>query len=196
MRLQFAALLLSLPAFCACAALPAAAPFHEETVSNNVTNFTVLVGKRKLDEDDWSPVEDQLVMGIEVDKYDPNESFGWEIGLQHSSDDGSVLGTDVGGSMTEIYLGIRKTFATSGKLHPYLGAGLAGVRAESDVSGGSTDDDNSAGAYAHGGVYWNIGQNVNLGFDVRALLFTDISLNGVDADSDYIQGAFTAGLAF
>lgn len=200
MRLHIAALLVALPALGACSSIPTAASLpvesHTEAVAADVTNFSVLVGLRSLDEDDWKPVEDQLAIGVEVDQYDPNDAFGWEVGIQYSSDDGSVLGTDVGGSMTEFSFGIRKTFMTSGRFHPYLGGGLAAVRAESDITGGSSDQDNSPGGYVHGGVYWNVGQNLNIGFDVRSLLFTDITLNGVDANSDYVQYAFVAGLAF
>lgn len=198
MRLQFAALLVSLSAFCACATVPpAAAPFHEdESDSNTVTNFTVLVGQRSLDEDDWEPVEDQVVFGVEVDTYDRDESFGWEVGIQYSDDDGSVLGSDISGSTTEFYFGVRSTFAKSGRLHPYIGLGIASLRAETEISGGSDDKDDAIGAYAHAGVYWNVGQNLNLGVDVRTLQLTDVSLNGVDADSNYVQGAVTFGLAF
>jgi opacity protein-like surface antigen len=198
MRLQFAALLVSLTALCACATAPAAAPFHEDEAaeSNKVTNFTVLVGQRSLDKDDWEPVEDQMVVGVEVDTYDRDDSFGWELGIQYSNDDGSVLGTDVSGDTTEFYFGIRSTFAKSGRLHPYIGLGIASLHAESNISGGSEDKDDAVGGYAHAGVYWNVGQNLNLGVDVRTLQLTDISLNGVDADSNYVQGALTFGLAF
>ncbi len=198
MRLQFAALLVSLSMFFGCASLPSVAHSHEEDAedANTVTNFTVLVGQRMLDEDDWEPVEDQIVMGVEVDQYELDESFGWEVGIQYSDDDGSVLGTDVSGSTTEFSFGVRKTFWYSGKLHPYIGLGISTLRAESDISGGTRDKDGAVGGYAHAGLYWNVGQNFNVGVDVRTLQLTDITLNGVDADSNYFQGAVTLGLAF
>ncbi len=197
MRLQFTALLIPLSAFCACATASRVAPFHEdETASNKVTNFTVIVGQRSLDKDDWEPVEDQFVFGIEVDQYERDESFGWEVAVQYSEDDGSVLGTDIGGSTTEFSFGVRKTFATSGRIHPYIGAGISSMHAQSDITGAPSDEDSAIGGYAHGGVYWNLGQNLNVGVDVRTLQFTDINLNGVDADANYVQGAVTLGLAF
>lgn len=203
MRLQTAALFLSIPALGACSSTPtrSSLSFHDEGPrghehdDSTVVNVNVYVGQRMVDEDDWEPVDDQMVIGVEVDKFDPSESFGWEAAIFYASDDGTNFGGNVDASTTEFAFGLRKTLFTSTRLRPYVGVGLAAIRAEIDDAAG-VDEDNTAGVYAHGGVYWDVGQNFHIGVDVRTVFGTDVALNGNDVDVDYVQGAVFGGLAF
>ncbi|MFN0244097.1 MAG: outer membrane protein [Planctomycetota bacterium] len=167
----------------------------DEPNDDTVVNVNVYVGQRMVDEDDWEPVEDQMVIGVEVDQFDRNESFGWEAAIFYASDDGTNFGGNVDASTTEFAFGIRKTLFTSSRFRPYIGVGLAGIRAEIDDAAG-VDQDHTAGVYAHGGVYWELGQNFHLGVDVRTVFGTDVALNATDTDVDYVQGAVFGGLAF
>lgn len=196
MRLQTAALVLSIPAFAGCSSLPDRSSLLDDAKADeSIVNFNVYAGQRMVNEDDWEPVEDQMVIGVEVEKYDPHESFGWEAAIFYASDDGTNFGGNVSASATEFAFGIRKTMNLSGRLRPYIGIGLAGIKAELKDAAGD-DDDSTAGVYGHGGLYWDVGQNFHLGVDVRGVFGTDVTLNGNDADVDYVQGAVFGGMSF
>jgi hypothetical protein len=164
---------------------PAASPEHQ---------FTVYLGQRSLDEDDWSPVEDQGALQLEYASESPDAAVGWEVGLGGSSDDDTFGGFDVTGSTAELYGGVRKTFG-SGTVRPYVGGGLSFINAEVEV-GSASEDDSSVAMYLHGGVQFLLGDSFALGLDLRALLGSDITIAGVDGDADYGQAALTLGWRF
>jgi opacity protein-like surface antigen len=179
---------LGLASSAACAAVQAV-PQPTPTTEGQITAY---LGQRSLDDDDWHPVDDQLTVGVEYAQERMSNPIGWEVGLMASKDEGHVAGSDVEGHTAEVYGGIHKTFG-SDTLRPYVGAGLAVIRAS--VEGpGPDDDDASAAAYAHGGISFALSDEMRLGLDLRFLLGSDIELNGFDTDADYVQLA--VGLAF
>src|SRR5262249_31667627 len=135
----------------------------------------------------------------------PTDWIGFELGISGSNGlkrDESIGGNvaDVRGRTTELSAGIRKTFSRQpGQASPYLGAGVSWIRAEfreefpiSTVQ----DHDTSAGIYVHGGVDFPLGPALSLGFDLRALGGTDITLFGSNGNADYVQLALVLGVHF
>jgi len=156
--------------------------------------LALYVGGRSFDQDLWAPVEDHGVLGFEYSHQDSPDSFGWEIGLQGSGDDGTFAGFDVEGRTGEVYAGMRKAFGAD-TVRPYVGGGLSVIRAEIDAAG-AEDSDVSAAAYLHAGVEFLISPTFFLGIDIRGLFGSDIDIGGVNGDADYGQGAFTFGWRF
>jgi len=162
-------------------------------------NANFVLGWRGLDEDYWSPVEDQAVVGVTVDFGKEGWPVFLEAGLQGSAGDDNVL--DIGdvsvtGSVGELSFGVNKTWQPAGNIRPFIGGGLASVTATYEVDtflGDVDDDDTSLGVYLHGGVFWRLGKRFNIGVDGRILAGTDITLFGADGDADYAQLGLVLG---
>lgn len=182
-----------------CTALPGASPMALQGTDSG-QQIVVILGERSLDEGLWAPTEDQGTIGVEYVNEAPTSTVGWEVGFAGSTDDQDVGLLQVEATTVELYGGIRKTFGDdTGRFHPYLGAGLSSIVAESEVSLGpvtASDDDSSIGFYLHGGIAFDVSTNVSLGLDVRVLTGTDMTIAGVDADADYEQVALTIGIGF
>lgn len=174
-------------------ALVAAAESHWSDERPN--HIAILLGQRSLDEDDYEPVEDQIVFGFEFWREHADDVVGWEAGLQGSGDDGEIAGFDVEGSTGELYGGVRKSFGT-GAIRPYVAAGLSVIRSEVEVDGFGSDDDTSLGLYAHGGVLFAVTPTFHVGLDLRGLFGSGMEIGGVDTDADYGQLALVLGFGF
>ena len=154
---------------------------------------TFYLGQRSLDDDDWDPVEDQGVFGLEFSHRVSN--VGWEVGFMGSSDTGRAGSTKTEGQMKELYGGLRVGFGDD-VVRPYVGVGVSLFSSELKVSGSNSDDDTGVGAYVHGGVTVDLNPSVYVGLDVRALLGPELSVSGFDRDTDYRQIALVLGFAF
>lgn len=186
MHVSSALLLLGLPSG---SAVPAAAQGNDVPSEQSITFYA---GARTFDEDDYEPVEEHGLLGIEFSDETAGNAFGYEVGLQISGDEDEVLGVDVEAVVGEVYGGLHKTFG-SGRLRPVLGAGLSFVTAAIDV-GGADDDDSSLAGYAHAGLGLALGSNLTLGFDARVLFGSDLEIAGVETDADYGQFALFLGI--
>ncbi len=101
----------------------------------------------------------------------------------------------------ELYMGVRVSPVLEDykSIHPYVGAGLSVINLEFDVDtpiGSADDDDTSLAGYIHGGVLFDLNDRWTAGFDLRALLGSDIDIAGVSGDADYFQVAAILGFAF
>jgi hypothetical protein len=188
MKLALPALLLVLTSCAALQTAPASAPHPSSTGHDN--RFSIYLGGRSLDEDDYSPVEDQGMIGFEFVHEPPTSAIGFEVGIAGSGDEDGAVEASTG----ELYAGFRKTFGDQA-VHPYIGGGLAYIASEVEV-GGADDDDASAAAYVHGGVQFDITDAFFVGVDLRVLFGSDLEIGGVDTDADYGQLALVLGFAF
>lgn len=164
-------------------------------------NVALLVGGRALDEDDWAPVDEHGVLGVEVDLRPRHSALGIEIGAMGSAgyeDDFQNSGIDIEATLGELYVGPRLTLDLADDVaHLYVGGGFSVVSASAEGTLGfltASDDDVSAAAYAHGGVYFSLSPNFQLGADVRSLFGSDLDLFGVPLDADYAQVALLIGV--
>lgn len=163
------------------------------------------IGGRGLDEDIWSPLEDQGVLGVEYDGAPVDSLIGLEAGIVGSvaTEDVAVTGpaiVELRGAVFETYVGAR--LSPPGRdpgLKPYVGAGVSLVSAAIEAESGSTvvdDDDSSLGGYVHGGLYYLAGSGLRVGLDVRGVFGTDMTLFGASGDADYAQVTVLIGGSF
>ena len=140
------------------------APLHASEWSGNLNFF---LGGKTLDENDWSPVEQQGEFGILVDYKKQDWPVSIAIDLLGSSDDSTFAGFKVEGKTSELDFGVRKVWEFAGQpIHPFVGGGLGLIGAEYQV-GPLSDSDTSLGVWLNGGVYWTIGEHFNLGLEAR-----------------------------
>ncbi|MBK8980421.1 MAG: hypothetical protein IPM29_31350 [Planctomycetes bacterium] len=186
---------------------PLASPGHAGNVRQGEGgaggSFSVLLGARHLDEDYWDPLENQGVLGIEAEFRPGRSPLGIEFGgsvSANSEDDYLNSGIDLAAAIAEFYVGPRLTANTEGSVRPYVGGGvtLLTVAAEGRTTLGGVvidvdDDDASAAAYLHAGLQADLTRGLHLGFDVRGVFGSDITLFGASGDADYIQLALSVG---
>ena len=141
--------------------------------------------------DDAEPVDEHLGLGLEFDVYDVRGVLGWEVGGSWTTEETSEGGVELDSRIVEIYSGARKTWG-SRDLRPYAGAGVSYVEGKFDDPVEGSQKDNSWGMYGHGGAYWTVGEHLNLGVDLRALVFTDFEFG----DANYFQAAVVLGYSF
>lgn len=169
-------------------------------------NANFNLGRRALDKDFWEPVEEHGVFGVTVDFGAEDWPINLEAGSQLSGaqeeefDFFLASDVEVTAAIVEFNFGVNKTWKPKGGIRPYIGGGLASVGAAGEVDAGffgdADDDDQSFGAYVHGGVFWRLGPRFNIGFDARALLGTEITLFGVEGDADYLQFGMLLGFGW
>src|SRR5262245_27319290 len=136
------------------ASCSAVAPATQDTASWRDNRISLYLGQRNLDEDDWSPVDEQATIGIEYSRETAGSPIGFEVGFMASGDDDEEAGHDFEGATAELYGGVRKTFGQD-VVRPYIGGGLSFITAAADIEGpiiDDDDDDSSIAAYVHGGI--------------------------------------------
>jgi hypothetical protein len=132
------------------------------------------IGQKSLDGDDWEPLDDQLEFGAVMSFGQDDWPVHIAVDVLASADEETVPygpGTSITltGSTFEIAAGVRKIWG-KGRVHPYLGAGVAVIGAAFKGDNGFTSSsakDTSFGYWAGGGVFWRLGKHFNLGFDAR-----------------------------
>jgi opacity protein-like surface antigen len=186
-------LLVLLPTACAAVGAPQS-DTPVPRASGNANRLTLYGGQRSFDEDDYEPVEDHLMLGLEYAHETPGSAVGFEVGVAGSGDDDDIGGVDVEARTFEAYAGLRKTLGDSA-VHPYLAGGVSAIKADVEL-GGFDDDDTSFGVYLHGGVAFDLTESFSLGVDLRTLFGSEIEIAGIDGDADYAQFAVFAALGF
>jgi opacity protein-like surface antigen len=165
-------------------------------------DVNLLIGTAEFKEDLFKEagVESQFMIGVAV-----TADLDWPVALAFdllsSSDDNVVhvpaanpTAFETNVDTLEVDVGVRKVFDEH-KVKPYVGGGLAWVQLDAEqiffgsLGPGSEfqdtivdDSDSSLGYWVDGGVLWRIGDQVNIGLDVR---FTkaDASLTSVDGST-------------
>lgn len=160
-----------------------------------ISHVSLLGGGRWLDKDDWSPLEHQLVFGLEVDESDAASGNGYEVGALYAHDEDDLESTTY-----EAYGGYRYTFdvAETEGVHPFVSLGLAVSQAE--LKAGDTDDDTVVGPYLRAGLLWDVSERVRLGLGYRRLFADDYDFDvggsNVHANADYDQVTLSLGFEF
>lgn len=148
-------------------------------------NVNVFLGQKALDEDEWGQFDKQGEVGVLIDFKLQNDYVSTAIDLLGSLEEITVSGEKFEGSTGEIDVGVRKIWKVMGSsMRTYIGGGLAYIQAELKSINGSfiSDDDDGFGIWLNGGVYWIIGQNINLGIDLRYSQ-ADVTLFGIERDA-------------
>jgi len=194
MKLALGLLLTSLAS---CAAVPqsSSTPVPKSDVATRDNRLFLYLGQRNLDDDDWSPVDEQPMFGLEYSRETYGSAVGFEVGVMGSSDDDDVGGVDFEVKTGEVYAGVKKTFGED-VLRPYAGAGISFINLEADASGVADDDDSAPAFYAHGGLAIAPSEAFFIGLDLRFLVGSDLTIAGFDTDADYVQLAVFIGVGF
>jgi opacity protein-like surface antigen len=164
-------------------------------------DVNIVVAQRSLDADFWRPVEVQPTLGVNVFFGRPH----WPVrilagGFFSTKQAASPTGTyDVTGETREFSLGVASNFRV-GDFIPYVGGGASLVAAVARGGTGtvvaSQDDDGSAGFFLTGGVSYRFAERFNIGFDLRYLGGTKVTLFKVDGDVNYAQAGVNFGWGF
>jgi hypothetical protein len=133
-------------------------------------NANVFLGQKTLDKDDWEPADEQAEFGVLVDFKQIDWPVSIAIDLLGSVDEVTIAGITIEASTSEFDVGVRKIWEVSGSsIRPYIGGGIAFVSAEIKETSFTnlSVDDSGTGIWLNGGIYWTLGQNFNLGLDLR-----------------------------
>src|SRR5262245_60447116 len=149
---------------------------HSAHAGPGYVNF--LFGQKVFDSDDWDPIDKQTAIGA-------NGVFGpgtWpvhiETFLSHASKSKDAQGEispgvpftyHVEADTWEFGAGVNKTW-TSGKLYPYLDAGIDYAKVDLTASQAGTsfsDDANGFGFWGGGGAFYRLGTRFNVGGAIR-----------------------------
>jgi hypothetical protein len=163
-------------------------------------NANFFLGGRIMDEADWEPVDTPLASGVTVDFNIADWPINIAVGLYASNDDDRMLvgSTDVDftGTFFELSVGVLKSWEVAGILRPFVGGGLVALNAEKEAGlpgGVRKDDDTSGAVYGEGGVYWRLGETLNIGVSSRVVVGTDITLGDEEFKADYFQAGLLLG---
>lgn len=167
-----------------------------EAVTGNVN---VLLATKALEEDDWgSELDQQPELGVLFDFRQNDWPVNLAVDLLVSADSFTEDGVEVTGSTIELNAGVRKHFENAGSITPYIGGGLALIKAEleaeADTSFGTvtlTEDDNGIGFWLNAGLAWTINQ-VNFGLDLR-YSDAEVTLSGIDGEAGGTHVGLFAG---
>ncbi len=148
-------------------------------------------GFKMLDDGDWSPVENQAAIGARVDI----GTLDWPCFIAadylHSTDNGEVNGIGVTGETSEIFVGVRKYFPTSG-FHPFIGGGVTFATAEASARLGNLSvsaSENAVGGFVTGGMVTPVAEHFSTAIDLRySWAETDIGTVSFNAGGFTVAG--------
>ena len=181
-----------------------------ELIESHAASRFVL-GVESLDEDDWGPVAEHLFLGFETSFETEGDWVGGEFGmtLAMAEDEESVndsqLGVgsfDVDYDVVEASFGVHRSFLRETPFRPYVGAGLAvlyyDVKQQVRAAGNPTVEDDESdftfGVYLHGGLAMQLGENFQIGLDLRTLVGSDTDGLLSSGDLDYQRVALFIGV--
>ena len=144
-----------------------------------------------------------LSIGVEHDSRTADSGPGWEVGLFGSFNDESASASGIGSAsldvlLIELMVGGRYTLRLGrSDFYAYAAGGADGAFSYVDASatleglgsGSANTTDFSLGGYAHLGAYYQAGNSLTLGLDLRQTFATKIE----DVDADYLQIGLTLG---
>lgn len=186
----------------------AAAPgmIAEEQADARLWTIDLLVGSRAYDENDWEPVESQISLGVLVTRRIGESGWAVEAGAATSSDDARLTdGVDVlklEAEFVEASLAARYFIEVQdSRAEAYVSLGLAWqestIKARILGGGPSVDESEaSIGALLGVGMAWRATDVVRVGLDLRGVLGSEATFDGIDISTDYAQVGVFVGAAF
>ncbi len=181
-----------------CLCLSLCSVSYAEIIGGNI-NF--LLGQRTMMDSDWDDLEvqNQGLFGVNVDLQLPALP-GIEFGLMTSREEGDTAATETDVTLTDLFVGINKTWnLPASPVHPFIGGGLTVRTIETDLELFATefeDDDNDLALYFHGGVFWTIGEHFNIGLDARIIVGGEMELFDGDVNANSYVTSLILGYSF
>ena len=139
-------------------------------------NVNLFLGAKALDEDDWSPADEQREFGGEVDFKLRNWPVSIEVDYLGASGKGTIYDPFWGAikaesETSELNVGIRKTWDGFPSFRPFIGGGASFAKAtiKASLLGVTVQDSGSGtGVWVGGGAYWTLNEAFNIGFELRS----------------------------
>lgn len=135
-------------------------------------NLNAMLGAKLLDHDEWSPVDDQGMLAVQVDVRPDEWPVAIAVNMVGSSDYDRRTVANVGtvetyGGVTELQIGLAGLLALPGHTTLYAGGGgsfASAVRQTWTASSERSDWGYGVGTWGHVGAFWTIGSfNIGLG---------------------------------
>ena len=175
-----------------------AAPTTSRAAKLTESNLSLFLGQKKLDNQDWDPVDGHTEWGFIADLGRKDSVVNLVASFVMSEDNATRNGSDFTGETWELGLGLRKVFRRAPDIAPYVEAGVAFMDAtleqQSSSSGGSRSD-NAFGVWAGAGAHFAVGERLTVGVNTR---YTSASatLLGQEREVGGIHFGVTAGIGF
>ena len=118
---------------------------------------------------------------------------GWdahlELNLFHAEGDVTdpQLGTEVQRELTQYGFGVRKYWGDK-RMHPDLGGGLSWLKFKNAATSAGPLSDSTVGLWIDGGIAWDVGQGIRLGFAGRMSVSTGIGVESAKHGGGYHLG--------
>lgn len=136
------------------------------------------VGGKILNKDDWSPADQQLQYGGQIDWQPAHWPVALSFAYYGSNGSGDVDDPSVGpskfkGTTEEYQVGVKKFWPAGGAGSAYLGGGVLYGRGKAELTSktGSftpvSSSDNGVGGWISGGYLFAFGQHFSLGAELR-----------------------------
>lgn len=180
-----------------CFAMPAAA---ENTVNGNINFF---FGGKTLD-DVWEPADEHTEFGVMTDFAPANFPVNIVADIFFANDDGwNGIGqnrTRIDIETIEMHVGARKYFAVSEDFSPYVGGGVAAIRADLELASADntrriTDDEMAYGWWAGFGAKFRAVEDISFGVDFR-YSNAEAELAGEDEEVGGYHAGMFVGIGF
>ncbi len=181
----------------------AVAPVRAATDLGLTGNINGVLGRKTMNDKDWKPVEDQLLLGVQADfrRQTWPVSIAVDILQSLGSDDKDGVSED--GATTEFAAGVRKVFENDSRIAPFVGGGLslvhASLKAERTTPSGNRvqadDNDSAIGLWVGGGVLFRVTQKLNLGLNLR-YSHAEVNLFGNNIDAGGVSFGLLGGVRF
>lgn len=101
--------------------------------------------------------------------------------------------------MSEYAIGVVKVWEPKGAIRPFVGGGVAAVRAiltEDAVTVELVRHDTTSAFYLDGGVFWRTGRRFNIGLGTRLMSLARMEIGGTRFDANYLQVHVLAGFGW
>lgn len=151
-------------------------------------NINLFGGGKFLNSNDWSPADQQLEYGVELDARRRFWPVNAALDVLYGEASDNSGGYNFKSKILEVDAGIRKIYDEfPPPLRPYWGVGVAVTNAKASVSGIGSESGTGPGLWVQGGVYLTLGDHFNLGADFRAsTTWVDIAGSTVDGGGIHI----------
>ncbi|HIG12345.1 MAG TPA: hypothetical protein EYG30_12000 [Planctomycetes bacterium] len=159
----------------------------------HATRLTSSVGRAELG-DDFDPVDEQTIAGLEISHVPIEGGIGMEFGLRYGKGSGSLGAIYHELENYEVYAGPRYEW-NQAPWRPYLSAGLSAISVRGTRTGAESATLSDIGFYLGGGIDYEVGENMYLGLGLRKTFEQEGELYG-PGELDSWQYLLRFGMAF
>jgi hypothetical protein len=158
-----------------------------------------LIGYKGM-ESGWSPSDDQLMLGVDVDVQPPRWPVSLVLQVMVSYADNIPDSTPYWADFTstfELNLGLRKVFTRNPTFQPFIGGGLSVITAGLTRDLGwwwydTVEDDTGVGWWAGGGLYVNLNPQLHIGV-LAQYSWAKVEIVGRDLNAGGVTCALVVG---